>query len=1800
MRCDNFVAKTPGPIWGGALCVCGAQKKAHVTKAEPKPPPSTPGRASTDRASSTVASKSEVAKSESSGSVCKVDSCVCPGFEPNQWSAKKCAICLHTSEDHVSASPPSVSASSSVASLPAASSTFSRLALRQAVAAAPAPSSSSSFATPATPARFRAPSLPAAPTATSTSAPSPPATTTAATPARTTPAVSASFPPATSSATTSSRSVAATQRTPVVNMSSASTTAATATASTSFRAPVTSIASTTIATPTITATTTTTTTSAPTLRAAAAAPSSSAATTTTTTTTTTATPSAPITRSGFRAPSIVAVSPSAFSVSNSTVSTATTVTSSATLSSSPYTTPSSSPLLVPIRTPLRASVTNANLASVPSAFSLNGSSTTTSTASTATSLPTIQATPSSETTTTPVTPARAGPSRAGPLRTSLTSGSGSVPFSSSFTGNTTTTPSPAASPATTPTSASAPIAANVLPTTPVSTSAKAVPSTTLSRLPSGEVPPVTVSGPSGERRWTVTRSDLGGLKTSPSASSPSFTTTTILTSIATEKHLDAEYADLENELQTEKRANAALSTQLELQKQETAIVERTLTLQDQQRIVLVAQVENLEKRHRETEQQLLTQRRKTDEISAQVNHLLKEKNDLEETLSLERVIAAKVDSVKSRETILMTQANSISEKQTNFIKKIEGLEIKLREAEYALTTQQQVNEDLLVQNKDLQLSVSHTSQLKKQEQIQQQQRTALMAQVSELDKKLRDTEHALTLSHRKNEEISAELKEIQQQRLVEARAMQQDLQRQEGIINEGRKYDQQREMQFEEMRKKLQEGEELQAVQQQLNEELIAQLNEIHNKGGSGDGVSVKYVELEKKLKESTAQMSHEIFDLRESLAARDRDLEDMSAIFDQMSKEKDGTIESLQKEISQLQKGKQESGSSEPPSTGLRSRTSLLLTDAANYFQANLEVSKKDFRIEQLEGLLAKAEMDAQSKKHKCDQITNKYTHLEQEHNKLIKAKEATNKELSLLTRELTGLRNRLASGEKEERGADSDWTQATVNELERESLFEEFENAENTHAQQLMDLTVLVTNLKDTLPKLKQEISALCNCLQGMITLQVACAKGLKEARQRGEKQAMGFLASHISAMDRNLMQYVALLSVLRMAGFQEEINRVDNSRIELPLAHPEKIATFLQTLKDQTSTQLPGYELISSTCHFCQTKANAIQKAQEHARQSAAVSVLQTKIHAIPDDFLLTKNSRVLQDEALMWYILQQTEEKHSLTHPTRTKEAESVRVFLFNDTLLITTLEYKYRYRLELQDTQISPANSLRLVLKADLFTDDDIKLNNEDDLVWPEVPIWESIEANTPCYSCLTANKARHNCRLCGQGFCAACSIKVVVPPRFEQKNKPNKKKSRVCLNCDETTKRNLDLHGERGAGLLTTSDSAGAITVLQCNSTAERDMWVLKIRTTVETRKHEVGQKLVEKGKRQSILLRNPEQGFSEGVRVFLRVRPFVLDIEKETGEICLSFEDNVARLEQKSLDEWRADRVGYYDNIWGPECTQSDVYKDAGRPVVAAILSGVNCAVMCYGNTGSGKTYTMTGIGNSAKSGLLPRILEALLTDKPDCTVTAKMAYVQVYNGRVEDLLRTRAEQPLELVKDKSGRYSNMYFCPILNVNQAMMSLIKSQSLRATRSHNMNDLSSRSHALCILQVKVVPKSGGKPREAMLQLVDLAGSENTISTGVDRDGGKEAIEINKSLISLGRVVHALNENTKRTKGKTIVVPFRESPLTIILRDVLEKECLCHVVLNCSCSPALQQARQTAKTMAFGDGLRKLAGNQKSS
>lgn len=892
--------------------------------------------------------------------------------------------------------------------------------------------------------------------------------------------------------------------------------------------------------------------------------------------------------------------------------------------------------------------------------------------------------------------------------------------------------------------------------------------------------------------------------------------------------------------------------------------------------------------------------------------------------------------------------------------------------------------------------------------------------------------------------------------------------------------------------------------------------------------------------------LSAQLEDMKALLAVKDRDMEEMAVIFDEMNGEKERAsatvaeckveLESLRAQLSVAQsealaKGKPGEDSwmdgdivePLPHSTSrteidkgreyraVRSRqrhTSDALREASNWFQQDLEMSKKDFQLEQMEGSLAKMEMELQATKAKCAKLQSRLNMLEETNSELVRAKAMAAKEIALLTKECANLQKQ--SGQATEAKTDSSSnldalreSQVTfnLNLRQRTQLIEGLITGEDSYAAELKAFVQCVSN-PALLPKSRKELTPLCNCLQSLSAIQQSLRLRLQEAKDKGgEKGFLACVETIVVQCDTYYHQYIGLLSGVKASGLYEDLTRavqsVTRAHLEFPLGRTAYYAATMLELKEMTNPMHAAIELVSAAHTFCQQRAATLQKTQATSQQSAGLLLLQSKIHNIPDGFELVKAARVLQEETLLYLLLSSDcrEVRPPPPHPATTKDIESVRVFLFNDNLLITTFNYKYRYRLELHDSQLTKQGDLTLVLKPELLASDDIKEIQE------------------------------------------------------------------------ETT----------------------GVTTLQCQSTAERDLWASKIRTAIEARKKELGQKLISKSTRQS----GTVGGHEEDVRVFLRVRPFVMDIEKSVGEICLSIDGHIARLDQKSLDEWREDRVGYFERIFGPESTQADVYAEVGRPVAESAINGVNCAVLCYGNTGAGKTYTM--LGTATKSGLLPRTITAILAPKPNHSVAVTMGYVQVYNGRVDDL----SVDGREIVKDKAGRYSGIHFGNILNSKQAMMVLLKGNELRATRSHDMNGQSSRSHAICILRVKTVSKlEGKKTSECTIQLVDLAGSENTVSTGVSGEGVKEAIEINKSLISLGRVINALNENTKRTKGKQIPVPFRESPLTVILRDVLEGEFLCHVVLNCSSSPALEQARQTAKTFAFAEGLRKLAGHKR--
>lgn len=350
------------------------------------------------------------------------------------------------------------------------------------------------------------------------------------------------------------------------------------------------------------------------------------------------------------------------------------------------------------------------------------------------------------------------------------------------------------------------------------------------------------------------------------------------------------------------------------------------------------------------------------------------------------------------------------------------------------------------------------------------------------------------------------------------------------------------------------------------------------------------------------------------------------------------------------------------------------------------------------------------------------------------------------------------------------------------------------------------------------------------------------------------------------------------------------------------------------------------------------------------------------------------------------------------------------------------------------------------------------------------------------------------------------------------------------------------------------------------------------------------------------------KQAFTS-VNVYLRVRPFVLEEEEADGTECVSIDKNVATLTQTSLAASRPDRVCAYDRIFGPAVDQRGIFEGVGQEILGAIFTGLNVAVMAYGNTGAGKTHTMFGEVNTQNKGVIPRILESLFTVFRNGnyeSYSMKLSYLQVYNENIQDLQgdfhrgTSSDDVPSLPIKQRKGkgRRDSFYVdglvqTEIRDIDDALFVVERGNKVRTTRKHKLNDVSSRSHALLILNIESQLRGQKVPLCSKVHLFDLAGSENVTLSGVTGAAEDEAKYINKSLVSLGRVIHALNENRKRTKGKQMPVPFRESKLTHLLSDVLQGEFVCSVILNASCSPALGQVGETGKTMVFGEGIKKL-------
>jgi kinesin family protein 11 len=256
-------------------------------------------------------------------------------------------------------------------------------------------------------------------------------------------------------------------------------------------------------------------------------------------------------------------------------------------------------------------------------------------------------------------------------------------------------------------------------------------------------------------------------------------------------------------------------------------------------------------------------------------------------------------------------------------------------------------------------------------------------------------------------------------------------------------------------------------------------------------------------------------------------------------------------------------------------------------------------------------------------------------------------------------------------------------------------------------------------------------------------------------------------------------------------------------------------------------------------------------------------------------------------------------------------------------------------------------------------------------------------------------------------------------------------------------------------------------------------------------------------------------------------------------------------------------------------------------------VISGYNCTIFAYGQTGTGKTYTMSGDMTeqfgmmSDAAGIIPRVLNALFNklEEDDTESAVRCSFIELYNEELRDLL-SADDGKLKIYDDNSRKghattvVQGMEERHITSATDGLKWLQQGSVRRQVAATKCNDLSSRSHTVFTININI-KRTGEDGEEYLsagkLNLVDLAGSENIQRSGAENKRAAEAGLINKSLLTLGRVINALVDRSQH-------IPYRESKLTRLLQDSLggrTKTCIIATI-----SPAKSNLEETISTLDY--------------
>ncbi|XP_014673655.1 PREDICTED: centromere-associated protein E-like [Priapulus caudatus] len=322
-----------------------------------------------------------------------------------------------------------------------------------------------------------------------------------------------------------------------------------------------------------------------------------------------------------------------------------------------------------------------------------------------------------------------------------------------------------------------------------------------------------------------------------------------------------------------------------------------------------------------------------------------------------------------------------------------------------------------------------------------------------------------------------------------------------------------------------------------------------------------------------------------------------------------------------------------------------------------------------------------------------------------------------------------------------------------------------------------------------------------------------------------------------------------------------------------------------------------------------------------------------------------------------------------------------------------------------------------------------------------------------------------------------------------------------------------------------------------------------------------------------------------DNVHVVVRVRPLIKrEADSQTGDYWKVLDSQTIA----SLSETQGKRYTF-DRVFGCIDSTNTVYENVAKPIVQGAVKGINGTIFAYGQTGTGKTYTM--MGSDTTCGVIPCAVKEMfdyMNHEPNREFLVRVSYLEIYNESLSDLLRSKGKKEvLTIHENEVGRVYVSNLCEELtnSYDQIMGFLREGEKYRRVGATNMNDRSSRSHTIfrIIIESRANDEEGtGVVSVAHLNFVDLAGSERANQTGAMGERLKEGCSINASLFQLSEVISQLSKGAEH-------INFRNSKLTRILQNSLGGNAKTAII----CNITQFDLQQTSSTLKFASRAKKI-------